>query len=95
MRNQFPVFAEYSLFPIKVEKIVRSKKSSCYFSISGSSKPVQFDALSRTISKARCGSTKSGRCCARDTINISDRIIGRLRSMPDLRTSRGPNCLSS
>jgi len=26
MKNQFPVFAEYSLFPIKVEKIVRSKK---------------------------------------------------------------------
>jgi len=26
MRNQFPVFVEYSLFPIKVEKIIRSKK---------------------------------------------------------------------
>jgi len=51
--------------------------------------------VSCVISKARCESTKSARCCARDTINISVRIIGRTRSMPDPRKFHGLSCLSS
>lgn len=44
------------------------------------------------IRKASCGSIRLGRCCARDTINISVRIIGQPRSTPDRRKFRGPSC---
>lgn len=51
--------------------------------------------VSRIIRKASYENTRSGQCCARDTINISGRIIGRPRSMPDPRKSRELSCLSS
>lgn len=51
--------------------------------------------IAHAISKASYGNTKSGLCYARDTINISVRIIGRPRSMLDLRKSRELSCLSS